>query len=72
MSDFLAQIGDRCFPSVTKHVVFQGHILWVSILEAFSCLAYVPLCKCILFKIKSFLFDYDFLLSALKASVLLP
>lgn len=41
----------------------------ISILETFSCLAYVPYVN--LFFLKSLLFDFD-LLNALKASVLFP
>ena len=50
-------------------MVFQGHMLWFSILETFSCLTYVLYVN--LFLLKSFFFDDD-LLNALKASVLLP
>lgn len=35
-----------------KHVEFQAHMLWVSVLEAFSCPAYVLYGKFILLKIK--------------------
>lgn len=70
--DFLAQMGTSCFLSIIKACGVSGPYAPGFYFGSFQLFCLCTVCKFILFKIKSFLFDYDFLLNALKASCLLP